>query len=195
MQSTSPTHSRISLLILIRHPIRNGEKRKISKALKPYFVLFSAWKTHNCPGTRPQHGRVSDTLLNKRTNSFLPGWDKYHDRFFTRCYVQEGEAAYDQAIKAQQKNVDSHPVADDDQSVAVLTQNLQSHPHFSASIPQYDECEQARNTLSKARPDLPPRHVAAPVIQQTIRYFVLLRSHQSSKHLMCGQMLRDPSVR
>lgn len=37
---------------------------------------------------------------------FAQGWDKYHDRFFTRCYVQEGEAAYDEALKAQQKPVD-----------------------------------------------------------------------------------------
>jgi tetratricopeptide (TPR) repeat protein len=26
---------------------------------------------------------------------YLEGWDKYHDRFFTRAYVQEGENAYD----------------------------------------------------------------------------------------------------
>src|SRR5262249_27111996 len=25
---------------------------------------------------------------------FAQGWDNYHDRFFTRCYVQEGEDAY-----------------------------------------------------------------------------------------------------
>jgi hypothetical protein len=37
---------------------------------------------------------------------FAQGWDKYHDRFFTRCYVQEGENAYDKAVKAQQKHVD-----------------------------------------------------------------------------------------
>ncbi len=37
---------------------------------------------------------------------FAQGWDKYHDRFFTRCYVQEGEAAYDKAVKSQQKHVD-----------------------------------------------------------------------------------------
>ncbi len=37
---------------------------------------------------------------------FAQGWDKYHDRFFTRCYVQEGEDAYDTAVKAQQKHVD-----------------------------------------------------------------------------------------
>jgi len=37
---------------------------------------------------------------------FAEGWDKYHDRFFTRCYVQEAENAYDEAIKARQKHVD-----------------------------------------------------------------------------------------
>src|SRR5205809_6222521 len=37
---------------------------------------------------------------------FAKGWDKYHDRFFTRCYVQEGENAYNKALKAQQKHVD-----------------------------------------------------------------------------------------
>jgi hypothetical protein len=37
---------------------------------------------------------------------FAQGWDKYHDRFFTRCYVQEGEAAYQKEAKAQQKPVD-----------------------------------------------------------------------------------------
>ena len=37
---------------------------------------------------------------------FAQGWDKYHDRFFTRCYVQEGEDAYDKAVEAQPKHVD-----------------------------------------------------------------------------------------
>ena len=37
---------------------------------------------------------------------FAQGWEKYHDRFFTRCYVQEGEDAYDKTVKAQQKHFD-----------------------------------------------------------------------------------------
>ena len=37
---------------------------------------------------------------------FAQGWDKYHDRFFARCYVQEGEGAYDKAVETQQKHVD-----------------------------------------------------------------------------------------
>jgi hypothetical protein len=38
---------------------------------------------------------------------FAEGWDRYHDRFFTRCYVQEGEDAYDKTVKAQQKRADN----------------------------------------------------------------------------------------
>ena len=30
---------------------------------------------------------------------FAEGWDKYHDRFFTRAYVQEGEKAYEEALR------------------------------------------------------------------------------------------------
>ena len=37
---------------------------------------------------------------------FAQGWDKYHDRFFTRCYVQEGENSYNAAVSAKQKPVD-----------------------------------------------------------------------------------------
>jgi hypothetical protein len=38
---------------------------------------------------------------------FAQGWDKYHDRFFTRCYVQEGEDAFDhKAAKLFQKAAD-----------------------------------------------------------------------------------------
>ena len=37
---------------------------------------------------------------------FAQGWDKYHDRFFTRCYVEEGEAAYDKKA-AEQGDPDS----------------------------------------------------------------------------------------
>jgi hypothetical protein len=38
---------------------------------------------------------------------FAQGYEKYHDRFFTRCYVQEGENAYEAAVKAQQKPTDN----------------------------------------------------------------------------------------
>jgi hypothetical protein len=30
---------------------------------------------------------------------FAQAWDKYHDRFLTRAYVQEGKEAYDEALR------------------------------------------------------------------------------------------------
>ena len=30
---------------------------------------------------------------------FAQGWDKYHDRFFTRAYLEEGMGAYEKALK------------------------------------------------------------------------------------------------
>jgi fructosamine-3-kinase len=29
---------------------------------------------------------------------FAEGWDKYHDRFFTRCYMQEAEDAFNAEV-------------------------------------------------------------------------------------------------
>jgi hypothetical protein len=40
---------------------------------------------------------------------FAQGWDKYHDRFFTRCYVQEGENAFDKALKRKPELRKSSP--------------------------------------------------------------------------------------
>jgi hypothetical protein len=41
---------------------------------------------------------------------FAQGWDKYHDRFFTRCYVQEGTDAYNKALKRDVKRA-RRPIA------------------------------------------------------------------------------------
>src|SRR5258708_14260346 len=40
---------------------------------------------------------------------FAQGWDKYHDRFFTRCYVQEGEAAHDKSVTSHHKHLHHLP--------------------------------------------------------------------------------------
>jgi hypothetical protein len=40
---------------------------------------------------------------------FAEGWDKYHDRFFTRCYIEEGENAYTKAQSAAGRYLISTP--------------------------------------------------------------------------------------
>jgi hypothetical protein len=86
---------------------KTGEKRKISKDAQA--VLCFVFGMEDAKPAREEGRSMAECQYSpSQAHEFLfaQGWDKYHDRFFTRCYVQEGEAAYDQAMKAQQKNVD-----------------------------------------------------------------------------------------
>jgi hypothetical protein len=86
---------------------KTGEKRKISKDAQA--VLCFVFGIEDAQPARAEgHSMAECHYSPEQAHEFLfaQGWDKYHDRFFTRCYVQEGEAAYDQQVKAQQKPVD-----------------------------------------------------------------------------------------
>jgi hypothetical protein len=86
---------------------KTGEKRKISKEAQE--VLCFVFGMEDAKPAREQGRSMAEFhYTSEQAHEFLfaQGWDKYHDRFFTRCYVQEGEAAYDEAMKAQHKPVD-----------------------------------------------------------------------------------------
>ena len=86
---------------------KTGEKRKISKDAEA--VLCFVFGMEDAQPAREQGRSMAEfhyTPSQAHEFLFAQGWDKYHDRFFTRCYVQEGEAAYEAAVKAQQKPVD-----------------------------------------------------------------------------------------
>src|SRR5438105_4868025 len=86
---------------------KTGEKRKISKDAQA--VLCFVFGMEDAQPAREQGRSMAEfhyTPSQAHEFLFAQGWDKYHDRFFTRCYVQEGEAAYEAAVKAQQKPVD-----------------------------------------------------------------------------------------
>jgi len=86
---------------------KTGEKRKISKEAQE--VLCFVFGMEDAKPAREQGRSMAEfhyTPEQAHEFLFAQGWDKYHDRFFTRCYVQEGEAAYDEAMKAQHKPVD-----------------------------------------------------------------------------------------
>ena len=86
---------------------KTGEKRKISKDAQA--VLCFVFGMEDAKPAREQGRSMAEFHYSpEQAHEFLfaQGWDKYHDRFFTRCYVQEGEAAYEAAIKAPQKSVD-----------------------------------------------------------------------------------------
>jgi len=86
---------------------KTGEKRKISKDAQA--VLCFVFGMEDAKPAREQGRSMAEfhyTSSQAHEFLFAQGWDKYHDRFFTRCYVQEGENAYNAAVKAQQRPVD-----------------------------------------------------------------------------------------
>lgn len=86
---------------------KTGEKRKISKDASA--VLCFVFGMEDAQPAREQGRSMAESHYSReQAHEFLfaQGWDKYHDRFFTRCYVQEGEDAYQKELKVQQKPVD-----------------------------------------------------------------------------------------
>jgi len=87
---------------------KTGEKRKISKDARS--VVCFVFGIEDAQPAREQGKSMAECKYSsQQAHEFLfaQGWDKYHDRFFTRCYVQEGENAYQEAINTQQKPVDN----------------------------------------------------------------------------------------
>src|SRR6266404_3237798 len=86
---------------------KTGDTRKIP--VKSQAVVCFVFGTEDAQPAREQGRSMAEfkyTPQQAHEFLFAQGWDKYHDRFFTRCYVQEGEAAYETAVKAQQKHTD-----------------------------------------------------------------------------------------
>jgi hypothetical protein len=86
---------------------KTGEKRKISKDAQA--VLCFVFGMEDAKPAREEGRSMAECQYSAaQAHEFLfaEGWEKYHDRFFTRCYLQEGEDAYEEAVKAQQKPTD-----------------------------------------------------------------------------------------
>ena len=86
---------------------KTGETRKISKDASA--VLCFVFGMEDAKPARDEGRSMAECHYSpQQAHEFLfaQGWGKYHDRFFTRCYLQEGEAAYEAAAKAQQKPAD-----------------------------------------------------------------------------------------
>ncbi len=86
---------------------KTGKARNIPNKSQP--VLCFVFGIEDAQPAREQGRSMAECHYSpSQAHEFLfaQGWDKYHDRFFTRCYVQEGEDAYNKAVNAQQKHVD-----------------------------------------------------------------------------------------
>jgi hypothetical protein len=76
---------------------RTGEIRKIPNDSRSAVVCF-VFGIEDAEPAREQGRSMAEFHYSpSQAHEFLfaQGWDKYHDRFFTRCYVQEGENGYD----------------------------------------------------------------------------------------------------
>ncbi len=85
-----------------------GKARQISKDT-PRTVICVVFGIEDAKPAREEGRSMAEchyTPSQAHEFLFAEGWGKYHDRFFTRCYVQEGENAYDEVVKAQRKRID-----------------------------------------------------------------------------------------
>ena len=86
---------------------KTGKTRKMANNSPP--VLCFVFGIEDAEPAREQGRSMAECKYSaSQAHEFLfaQAWEKYHDRFFTRCYLQEGEEAYEKAVKAQQKPVD-----------------------------------------------------------------------------------------
>jgi hypothetical protein len=82
------------------HKTKDG--LKIEKDAPPEPILIFVFGKEDTSAARSEGRNMADSHYNRSmANQFLfaEGWDRYHDRFFTRAYVQEGMDAYEKALK------------------------------------------------------------------------------------------------
>jgi hypothetical protein len=101
MEMYNPTeHSRHFITRL--EAVTDGKTGKQRKIENPQPVLCFVFGMEDAEAARKE-GRSMAEFHYSRSEAheflFAQGWDKYHDRFFTRAYVQEGEEAYEEALK------------------------------------------------------------------------------------------------
>jgi len=80
--------------------VKDNKTGKMRKIENPDPILCFVFGMEDAAPAR-EEGRSMAEFHYSRAQAeqflFAQGWDKYHDRFFTRCYVQEGEKAYNKA--------------------------------------------------------------------------------------------------
>jgi hypothetical protein len=80
---------------------KTGKTRKIANPQPVLCFIFGMEDAEPARREGRSMGEFHYTRPEAEQFLFAQGWDKYHDRFFTRCYIQEGENAYDKALKSR----------------------------------------------------------------------------------------------
>jgi hypothetical protein len=84
----------------VGHKTKQGFKTE--KNLPPEPILIFVFGREDAAVARSEGRSMAEFQYNRGlANQFLfaEGWDKYHDRFFSRAYLQEGMDAYEKALK------------------------------------------------------------------------------------------------
>jgi hypothetical protein len=84
----------------VGHKTKHGFK--VESNLPPEPILIFVFGKEDVSAARSEGLSMAEFNYDRAmTNQFLfaEGWDKYHDRFLTRAYVQEGMDAYKKALK------------------------------------------------------------------------------------------------
>jgi hypothetical protein len=97
MEMFSPNeHSSISIdRIDATYDSKTGKKKKVEN---PEPVLCLVFGMEDATPAREEGKSMAESRYSSaKAEQFLfaEGWDKYHDRFLTRAYIQEGLEAYD----------------------------------------------------------------------------------------------------
>jgi hypothetical protein len=103
MEKFSPNeHSSIFIArIDATYDSKTGKKKKIEN---PEPVLCLVFGMEDAAPAREEGKSMAESHYSSAQAEqflFAEGWDKYHDRFLTRAYVQEGLEAYDIARRAK----------------------------------------------------------------------------------------------
>jgi hypothetical protein len=81
---------------------KNKHDSKVERNLPPEPILIFVFGKEDASDARSEGRNMAEVHYDRAmANQFLfaEGWDKYHDRFLTRAYVQEGLDAFEKASK------------------------------------------------------------------------------------------------
>ena len=74
----------------------------VEKAVPPAPILIFVFGMEDAAAARAEGRSMAEFHYSRAQAArfiFAEGWDKYHDRFLTRAYVQEAEDAYEKALQ------------------------------------------------------------------------------------------------
>ena len=83
--------------------VKDGKTGKERKIESPKALLCFVFGKEDAEPARKEGRSIAESHHDRsqaEQSLFAHGQEKYHDRFFTRCYVQEGLDAYDRALKS-----------------------------------------------------------------------------------------------